>query len=238
MNCVKFIVLALALVLPSAALADSYILGTSVAAGGGVLGSGTTNTVAKFTAAGTIGNSSLTDDGEKVESAVPIVVPLGSASSPALRFNNSSNTGWYANATGEWLFSAAGQPRWKASGNITLGNSGLLAWSSSFNPDAFADVVLARLAAGHLLQRQGILTQKWSLAETYTDPSNYELGSIAMGSDTMTIGPETAGTGADDMSLNLVTAGAGNLKINGVNGVTGTCSSVTVAKGIVTGCTP
>lgn len=77
------------------------------------------------------------------------------------------------------------------------------------------DVVFAWRAANSGALRNTTSAQTFSVYETYTDDSNFELGSIRMGGDKMTIGPETAGSGQDNMSIDLVVTGSGTYNLVG-----------------------
>jgi hypothetical protein len=51
---------------------------------------------------------------------------------------------------------------------------------------------------------------------TYTDASNYVRAALSSTSTAVTLAAETAGTGADDIPLNLTAAGTGTIKVNSV----------------------
>jgi hypothetical protein len=51
---------------------------------------------------------------------------------------------------------------------------------------------------------------------TYTDASNYVRAALNSTSTAVTLAAETAGTGADDIPLNLTAAGTGTVKVNSV----------------------
>lgn len=71
---------------------------TSIFGSGGVTGSGTANTVAKFTGASAIGNGSATDDGTNYTFTTPILAATGTALAPSIAFSASSQAGFYRNA--------------------------------------------------------------------------------------------------------------------------------------------
>lgn len=66
-------------------------------------------------------------------------------------------------------------------------------------------------AANELAQRNGVNAQKFHIYSTYTDAGNYERLAFNTAIGGMTIIPETAGTGTDDINLILDTPGNGNL---------------------------
>ena len=167
----------------------------------------------------------------------------GTVTAPSIGPFDQTSTGWYFLATGIGVWSDTGVSE-HAWGNDSFKqrSTGQVQWSSTntastgSNHDGWLldapDVVLRRFGAGHL--HMGSLTlaltnQKFSLAEAVTDASNYEIGSIRMGSDTMTIGPETAGTGVDNMGINLLVAGTGSIALTGPVAATSTVTSSAAA---------
>jgi hypothetical protein len=101
-------------------------------------------------------------------------------------------------------------------GGAVISSGGLLAWSSQANPakDQIADLRLARDAANTLAQRNGTAAQTFRCYGTYTDASNYVRAALSSSSTAVTLAAETAGTGADDIPLNLTAAGTGTIKVN------------------------
>lgn len=96
-----------------------------------------------------------------------------------------------------------------------LGASGLIGWNSAtYLGSGSRDVFLRREAAGVLSLRNSTNAQEQQWYETYTDASNYERGVIRMGSDTMTLAWETAGTGSDNGGIALTPAGTGIVTVN------------------------
>lgn len=77
-----------------------------------------------------------------------------------------------------------------------------------------SDVALYRDAAGTLAQRNTTNAQTHRVYGTYTDASNYVRASLSATSTAVTLAAETAGTGADDVDVNLTAAGAGKIKLN------------------------
>jgi hypothetical protein len=88
-------------------------------------------------------------------------------------------------------------------------------WTAS-NSDAAFDLILARDAANTLAQRNGTNAQTSRVYGTYTDASNYVRAALNSTSTAVTLAAETAGTGADDIPLNLTAAGTGTVKVNSV----------------------
>ncbi len=139
---------------------------------------------------------------------------MGSAAAPGITLSSSASAGFFAYPTlsSTWFFSSAGTARISfASGSIDLLAAG---GQLGFNSDSF----LVRVAANHISMRNSANANKFSIYGTYTDGSNYELGSIDMDvttAATMTIGTSTAGTGADDLHIAIVPAGVGVIKFEG-----------------------
>jgi hypothetical protein len=71
-------------------------------------------------------------------------------------------------------------------------------------------------AANTLAQRNGTNAQAFRCYGTYTDASNYVRAALSSTSTAVTLAAETAGTGADDIPLNLTAAGTGTVKVNSV----------------------
>jgi hypothetical protein len=83
-------------------------------------------------------------------------------------------------------------------------------WGNSTNVGVF----LARDAANTLAQRNGTNAQTTRVYGTYTNDSNYVRAALSSTSTAVTLAAETAGTGADDIPLNLTAAGTGTVKVN------------------------
>jgi hypothetical protein len=71
-------------------------------------------------------------------------------------------------------------------------------------------------AADTLAQRRTTNAQTFRCYGTYTDASNYVRASLSSSSTAVTLAAETAGTGADNIPLNLTAAGTGTVKVNSV----------------------
>jgi hypothetical protein len=102
------------------------------------------------------------------------------------------------------------------SNGISTYNSALYGWTSGSDSDGTIDLSLARDAADTLAQRRTTNAQTYRVYGTYTDASNYVRASLNSTSTAVTLAAETAGTGADDIPLNLTAAGTGTVKVNSV----------------------
>lgn len=91
-------------------------------------------------------------------------------------------------------------------------STGVIGFSSGAANNS-ADVALYRDAAGTLALRRGTNAQTFRVYSTYTDASNYERLSLRPGAASawMQVAAETAGTGADNISLALSPVGASAL---------------------------
>jgi hypothetical protein len=69
-------------------------------------------------------------------------------------------------------------------------------------------------------QRVGTSAQAFRIYRTYTDTSNYERLALQSGAGRFDIAVETAGTGTDNIDLNLAPAGTGAARVVHPNGVT------------------
>jgi hypothetical protein len=102
------------------------------------------------------------------------------------------------------------------SSKLRLVSSHLITWNSLTNLGGADDVSLGRDAAGTLAQRNAANAQTFRVYGTFTDASNHVRASLSSTSTAVTLAAETAGTGADDIPLNLTAAGAGTVKVNSV----------------------
>jgi hypothetical protein len=168
-----------------------------------------------------------------------LVVPDGAAAAPSLALSGNTFEGFfYGNGTFQWTSASAGRMAFK-SGGFQQRSDMEVRWAPSSDPTSTApDVRLAREAAGVLALRNTSNAQTFQVYGTYTDASNYVGGTLGASSTLVTLAAITAGSGADNVNINLDPAGTGTVQIDGTDGVSGTCSAVTVVKGIVTGCTP
>jgi hypothetical protein len=105
---------------------------------------------------------------------------------------------------------------------LYLGSGREVAWSDATGTgtgNIFAgtrDLIIARDAANTLAQRNSTNAQTFRCYGTFTDASNYVRASLSSSSTAVTLAAETAGTGADDVPLNLTAAGTGTVKVNSV----------------------
>jgi hypothetical protein len=73
----------------------------------------------------------------------------------------------------------------------------------------WSDARFYRDAADVIAQRDGANAQTFRWYRTFTDASNYERGALKTQSGIIELAAETAGTGTDDLDLQLSPAGAG-----------------------------
>ncbi|MBK8168222.1 MAG: hypothetical protein IPK64_19925 [bacterium] len=90
-----------------------------------------------------------------------------------------------------------------SSGYLGFGNA-----AANSTPDAY----FTRDAAGIIAMRDSTTAQTLRVYGTYTDSSNHVRGSMAASSTAVTLAAETAGTGADNVPLNLNSAGTSPVK--------------------------
>ncbi len=83
---------------------------------------------------------------------------------------------------------------------------------SSYAPD----LVVLRDAADTLAQRRSTNAQTFRVYGTFTDASNHVRAALSSTSTAVTLAAETAGTGADNIPINLTAAGTGTVKVNSV----------------------
>jgi hypothetical protein len=104
-----------------------------------------------------------------------------------------------------------------ASAGLTIrGDISAYNFTSSNTALGTIDLSLFRDAADTLAQRNGTNAQTSRVYGTYTDASNYVRAALNSTSTAVTLAAETAGTGADDIPLNLTAAGTGTVKVNSV----------------------
>jgi hypothetical protein len=104
------------------------------------------------------------------------------------------------------------------SDGFNLRNSSWFGIAATGNPrgSGDSDVRLYRDAAGTFAQRNATNAQTFRVYGTYTDASNYVRAALSSTSTAVTLAAETAGTGADNIPLNLTAAGTGTIKVNSV----------------------
>lgn len=152
----------------------------------------------------------------------PVIFPDGTKAAPGWSFAGDTDQGMYSDGTGIVVVASntRGARFQPVSKLLTLPDVGSFDWSSTGDPAVASDVALWRDAAGVLALRKTTAAQTFRVYGTYTDASNYERISIAAdGSGGVSIAAETAGTGADNMSLTLTTTGTGGVTSNGNMGI-------------------
>lgn len=102
-------------------------------------------------------------------------------------------------------------------GFMQLGSAVTFGWSSGDPNGVGTDIDFRRDGVGLLSQRSGTNPQTNRICETYTDASNYECVSLAMGSDALTIAMVTAGTGVDNQHIALTPSGTGLTKVTSLS---------------------
>jgi hypothetical protein len=129
----------------------------------------------------------------------------GSATFPTIDFGGLAGLR-YANGT--FCFSIAGGDK------FTFGNGVLnLLWDISYiRLGTSADVILVRDAANTLALRNSTSQNKFRVANTWTNASNYEYGAITgVQGTSINLTAETAGTGGDNLDIVLTPAGTGKV---------------------------
>jgi hypothetical protein len=104
----------------------------------------------------------------------------------------------------------------KIDAEISLKAISTINWTNGSTASSTVDLTLARDAADTLAQRRTTNAQTFRCYGTFTDASNYVRASLSSTSTAVTLAAETAGTGADDIPLNLTAAGTGTVKVNSV----------------------
>jgi hypothetical protein len=138
---------------------------------------------------------------------------------PAYAVDSSASNGMGASSGNGLEFWAAGGKTFSVlragtkANQAQIGSASAYAWNgtsiNSTNTTADADLLLFRDAAGICAQRDGTAGQTKRIYGTYTDASNYTRLSLAATSTTAVVAAETAGTGADNIDLQLTPAGTG-----------------------------
>jgi hypothetical protein len=102
--------------------------------------------------------------------------------------------------------------------NAGIRSDAAFAWYDGTNiaSSGSFDLRLFRDAANTLAQRNSTNAQAFRCYGTFTDASNYVRAALSSSSTAVTLAAETAGTGADDVPLNLTAAGTGTVKVNSV----------------------
>jgi hypothetical protein len=94
---------------------------------------------------------------------------------------------------------------------FSVGSTTAIGWTATTDGagNSAEDLILRRDDANILAQRNGTNAQTKRVYGTYTDASNYVRASLAASSTLVTLAAETAGTGADNVDINITTAGTG-----------------------------
>jgi hypothetical protein len=151
----------------------------------------------------------------KISSGGALTLGAGSKATP-----NIASTAFVANQVSVASGSAERIRIDGSGGAIKMHANITLAWQDStagFSVDLGTDdTILRREAAGTLSLRNAANAQTFRCYGTYTDASNYVRAALSSTSTAVTLAAETAGTGADDIPLNLTAAGTGTIQVNSV----------------------
>jgi hypothetical protein len=123
-----------------------------------------------------------------------------------------------ANADGSNSISLGGGGNiYPTTASISIGTA-TVAWGGLYLGTGLNSGITGLLsdAANTLAQRNGTNAQTFRCYGTYTDASNYVRAALSSTSTAVTLAAETAGTGADNIPLNLTAAGTGTVKVNSV----------------------
>lgn len=182
------------------------------------LDAGTLTANAPMTVKQTWNNAAVAFDGFKVDitdtasaaASKPFSVGIGGVE----RFSvGKSSLNWSDGVQSLSISSVAGFLIFTSSNNIVIFTAQFgvrLANDNAFLALGLAgDAILARDAAGAFAQRNGTDSQTYRLYHTFTDPSNYERLAFQSGAGFFQIAAETAGSGTDNIDLQLIPAGTG-----------------------------
>ena len=220
-------------------LSLSHVTGTGSVIAAETLGTGGDNLGITLTPAGT-GNLALTSG--------QLLLPNGSSTAPSLAFNLDTGQGIFWSSASNYMgIVMGGSWRWTfdSFGPLMI-SLAQLRWSAD-NPlvDASAaDLIVLRDAADILALRRTTTAQTlrvYGTADAAGTFTNYVRASLGSSSTVVTLAAETAGTGADNVSINLDPAGTGTIQVDGTDGITQTCiaavTGLVITKGIITGVT-
>ena len=131
-----------------------------------------------------------------------LLIGDGTASVPAVAFNQELTTGFYRPQGSTIAFVTSNGENGRFEGIVGLGlrSTGSFYWGSSVTGNwSQRDLVITRDAANILAQRNGLNAQTFRVYNTYTDASNYERGKIAWevsgSTPVFRIGTESLGSG-------------------------------------------
>jgi hypothetical protein len=141
----------------------------------------------------------------------------GLKTSAKLQLLTGSTSGLYARAGNIFCASDGTTEGLSAGlGGLLIRSVGTYSWSSGDPDTGGGDLILARDAANTLAQRNVANAQTFRVYGTFTDASNFVRAALSSTSTAVTLAAQTAGTGADDIPLNLTAAGTGTIKVNSV----------------------
>jgi hypothetical protein len=128
----------------------------------------------------------------------------------AVRARISAAAGFLVGSTSSIGFTSGALATTSRDTFITRHSAGFIGASVAFN----SNTLVTSDAAETLAQRNGTNAQTLRVYGTFTDASNYVRASLSSTSTAVTLAAQTAGTGADDIPLNLTAAGTGTVKVN------------------------
>lgn len=142
------------------------------------------------------------------------LIPAGSVSAASIALSDSASTGLYKAGTATFGIASGGSGVmcWGPYAGPQILGTVPLSWSSA-GLNSLSDVFLYRDEAAALGLRNATTAQSLRVYGTYTDASNLVRASLSATSTSVTLAAETAGTGADDVNINLTPAGAGGVVI-------------------------
>ena len=147
-----------------------------------------------------------------VSSAGQALVPNGTLSNPSYGFSANPDCGFYIRSTNQVGTVVDGVLKHETNANeLTFFDTPIAFAPSTSSP---SDLIVRRDAADILAQRRTTNAQTSRVYGTYTDASNFVRAALSSTSTAVTLAAETAGTGADDIPLNLTAAGTGTVKVN------------------------
>jgi hypothetical protein len=141
----------------------------------------------------------------------------GGAVFPAASSTRITLRGVDANTLGINLTDAGEYYRFNTSTGFFVAGVAAIGWANGgFTSSGLYDLLLFRDTAGILAQRNATNAQTLRVYGTFTDASNHVRAALSSTSTAVTLAAETAGTGADNIPLNLTAAGTGTIKVNSV----------------------
>ncbi|MGA9769172.1 MAG: hypothetical protein WBV94_09035 [Blastocatellia bacterium] len=218
---------------------SSGVVTVSFAGAGFISGSGTTNTVAKFTASGAIGNSLLTDNGTNVTlGSGQFLVPNGSGANPSLSASSDPDTGIIFTGSNAFdlVTGTVGRVRVNAVG-IQVRSDGLYSFNNG-NVGATIDTALGRNAAGVLEANNGTLGtfRDFKLRQLFVDQTITAGGTTGAQTINKAAGTVNFAAGASSLVVtnNLVTASSLVFAVVRTNDATATIKNVAPTSGSFT----